>query len=340
MQRKIWIILIIVFILSLIVSLSVGRYAISFAELGSILFAKLGIKGILDAPIENSAIVFWNVRLPRIIMAFAVGCGIAIAGVIFQALFRNPLASPDILGVSSGSAFGAALSIVLITEMAMGIQLSAFCFGVLAVGITFLLGTRSWDKSASVLVISGIVVSAIFQAGLSILQYISDPYTQLAKIMFWTMGSFQTSSWPKVEITLPIIIIGSIILGVFSWRLNIMTQDEKEILSLGVNIKRWRLFYLGISTLIVASAVATVGEIRWVGLIMPHIARFLVGTEHKRLIPAAAFLGGSFMLLMDTFARTVTASEIPISIITSLFGAPFLGYLIISRKGGAAKSGY
>jgi len=320
------------------VALNLGRYAISIPEACGIVLDSCGIKGILPPPTERSAIVFWNVRIPRIIMAFAVGCGISIAGVVFQAIFRNPLASPDILGVSAGCAFGAALSIVFFNGIAMaGIQGSAFFFGILAVSLTYLLGSRSWDKSTAVLVISGIVVSALFQAGLSILQYISDPYDQLAKIMFWTMGSFQVSTWEKVQITLPIIIIGSIILGVFGWRLNIMTQDEKDILSLGIDLKRWRMLYLGVGTLIVAAAVSTVGDIRWVGLIMPHIARFIVGTEHKKLVPAAGLLGGSFLLFMDTFARTATTAEIPISIITSIFGAPFLAYLVLKRVGGASK---
>lgn len=340
MKNRTWIMLTVLFVISLIVALSMGRFAVSIADIGSMVLHGLGIKGVLPPPSEQAQIVFWNVRLPRIIMAIAVGSGISVAGVVFQAIFRNPLASPDILGVSGGAAFGAALCIVCLTDVSLGIQGSAFIFGILAVVITYILAARSLDKSTSVLVISGIVVWALFQAGLSILQYLSDPYDQLAKIMFWTMGSFQTSTWEKVQLTLPIIIVGTVILTIFSWRLNIMTQDEKQILSLGINVKKWRILYIGVSTLIVASAVSTVGEIKWVGLIMPHIARYLVGTEHRRLVPVAAFLGGSFMLLMDTLARTATSAEIPISIITSIIGAPFLGYLVLSRKGGVAKSDY
>ncbi len=338
MKKKIWFILAALFIISLIVALSMGRYAMSISDICSILLDSIGITGVLPPPTGESSMVFWNIRVPRVIMAFVVGSGISVAGVVFQALFRNPLASPDILGVSGGAAFGAALSIVFLSESTFGIQGFAFSFGILAVIITYFLAERSLDKSTSVLVISGIVVWALFQAGLSILQYISDPFDQLAKIIFWTMGSFQVSSWAKVQITLPIIIFGTVILTVFSWRLNIMTQDEKQILSLGVDVKKWRILYIGIATLIVASAVSTVGEIKWIGLIMPHISRYLVGTEHKRLVPVSAFLGGSFMLLMDTLARTATTSEIPISIITSFFGAPFLGYLVLSRRGGVSES--
>ncbi|NLW92548.1 MAG: iron ABC transporter permease [Syntrophomonadaceae bacterium] len=338
MKQRIWVILISVFIVSLVAALTMGRYAIGIPDICGMVLDRVGLTGFLPSPSGEMSMVFWNVRIPRVIMAFAVGAGISVAGVVFQAIFRNPLASPDILGVSGGAAFGAALSIVFLTEASLGIQGFAFGFGILAVVITYFLAARSRDTSASVLVISGIVVWALSQSGLSLLEYLADPYDQLAKIMFWTMGSFQTSTWAKVAATLPIIIVGTLLLAVFSWRLNIMTQDERQILSLGVNVRKWRIIYITLSTLIVASAVSTVGDIKWVGLIMPHIARYLVGTEHKRLVPVSVFLGGSFMLLMDTLARTATTSEIPISILTSIVGAPFLGFLVLSRKGGVSKN--
>jgi len=183
-----------------------------------------------------------------------------------------------------------------------------------------------------VLVISGIVVSAFFQAGLSILMYIANPYDQLAQIIFWIMGSFHVSSWAKVETTLPIVVLGSLLMILFSWRLNIMTQHEEHALSLGVDVFRWRFFYVVVCTLMVAASVAAVGTIAWIGLIVPHVGRYLAGTDNRKLIPVAAFLGGTFLLLMDTLARTLLPSEIPISIVTSVVGAPFLGYLIINRK--------
>ena len=214
----------------------------------------------------------------------------------------------------------------------MTIQGNAFIFGIIAVSLAYLLSSRSWDKSASVLVISGIVVSAFFQAGLSILMYIANPYDQLAQIIFWIMGSFHTSSWTKVETTLPIVVIGSILMIVFSWRLNLMTQHEEHALSMGIDVFRWRFFYVVVCTLMVAASVAAAGTIAWVGLIVPHIGRYLAGADHKKMIPVTAFLGGTFLLLMDTLARSVLASEIPISIVTSVIGAPFLGYLVISKK--------
>ena len=306
-----------------------GRYPIGLGGLLRLLGG--GLNGI-DAPPMEMQLIFWNIRLPRIIMSFAVGSGISIAGAVFQALFRNPLAAPDILGVTAGSCFGAALAIMFLLNVTLAVQGSAFVFGVIAVSLAYLLASHSWDRSAAVLVISGIVVSAFFQAGLSILMYIANPYDQLAQIVFWIMGSFHVASWTKVQITVPIVVAGSVLLCVFSWRLNMMTQHEEDALSLGIDVFRWRLFYVGVSTLMVASSVAAVGTIAWVGLIMPHIARYLVGPDHRRLIPATAILGGTFLLLMDTLARSILVSEIPISIITSIFGAPFLGYLVVKKK--------
>ena len=328
-----------IFILSLIISLCVGRYPIGLDGVARILLAGLGLDGIFGAPDQETLLIFWNIRLPRIIMSFAVGCGISIAGAVFQALFRNPLAAPDILGVTAGSCFGAAMAILFFTQMTLAVQGSAFVFGIAAVSLAYFLALSSWDRSAAVLVISGIVVSAFFQAGLSILMYIANPYDQLAQIVFWIMGSFHTASWSKVATTLPLVVLGSILLCVFSWRLNIMTQHEEDALSLGINVLVWRIFYVGLSTLIVAASVATVGTIAWVGLIMPHIARFLSGADHRRLIPTTAFLGGTFLMLMDTLARSVLTAEIPISIVTSIIGAPFLGYLVMSRRYAGGESG-
>jgi iron complex transport system permease protein len=328
MRKHSALLLLLFFVASLLVSLSVGRYPLGIADVARLLLSGLG----MAPPPPETQLIFWNIRLPRIIMSFAVGCGISVAGAVFQALFRNPLAAPDILGVTAGSCFGAAMAIMFLPGAALAVQGNAFVFGSLAVSLAYLLATRSWDRSAAVLVISGIVVSAFFQAGLSILMYIANPYDQLAQIIFWIMGSFHAASWAKVQTTLPIVVIGSTLLVVFSWRLNVMTQHEEDALSLGIDVFRWRFFYVATSTLIVASSVAAVGTISWIGLIMPHIARYLVGTDHKRLIPTTAFLGGTFLLLMDTVARTILASEIPISIITSIIGAPFLGYLILNRQ--------
>jgi iron complex transport system permease protein len=330
--RRMELLLLVILFCSFFVSLTLGRFPIGPAELVRLACGHLGLDGIVSSPLPETGLVFWNIRLPRVLMSVTVGAGISIAGVVFQALFRNPLAAPDILGVTAGSCFGAALSIMCFTRLTMAVQGTAFVFGVLAVSIAYILANRSSDRSASVLVISGIVVSAVFQAGVSIMMYLADPYDQLSRIVFWIMGSFHVSSWAKVQTTLPIVFTGSVLLIIFGWRLNIMTQSEEDALSLGIGVFKWRFFYVIVGTLMVASSVAAVGTISWVGLIVPHIGRYLVGAEHRRLLPASALLGAAFLLIMDTVARTISASEIPISIITSVLGAPFLGYLVVHRS--------
>lgn len=337
-KRLVWLCCI-AFTVAFLSALSMGRYPIGPLDLVRIVFANVGIGDYLGFPSTELQLVFWNIRVPRILMSVAVGSGISVSGAVFQALFRNPLAAPDILGVTGGACFGAALSIAFLTQSAFGVQGLAFAFGILAVSIAYGLAQKSWDRSTSVLVISGIVVSAIFQAGVSIIMYLSEPFDQLTKILFWIMGSFQTSSWTKVQTTVPLVLSGSFVLAIFSWRLNIMTQHEEEALSIGVDVFRWRLFYVVAATLIVASSVAAVGTISWVGLMVPHIARYLVGADHRRLVPASALIGGGFLLSMDTIARTAFASEIPISVITSVVGAPFLGYLMILRRRNVMMSG-
>jgi iron complex transport system permease protein len=318
------------FILATLACLCAGRYPIHLPQVAGLLLSGMGIHAPdLAAPGEMMTI-FWNIRVPRVLLSILVGAGIATAGAVFQALFRNPLASPDILGVTAGASFGAALAIMVLTPLAWVIQTSAFLSGILAVTLAYLLAAGSRDASPSVLVIAGIVISAIFQAGLSILMYQACPYDQLARIVFWTMGSFHTASWEKVRFISPILFSGIFLMVVFSWRLNLMTQAEEDALAMGIHIVRWRIFYVVVGTLMVACAVAIVGRVAWIGLIVPHIARYLAGAEHRRLIPVAAVTGGLFLMVMDTLARTLMLSEIPISIVTSIFGAPFLGYLIVS----------
>jgi iron complex transport system permease protein len=315
---------------ALYICLCTGRYPIHPGHVAGLILGALGMDNPgFDVPPEMM-MVFWNIRVPRIILSILVGAGISTAGAVFQALFRNPLAAPDILGVSAGSCFGAALAIMFLAPMAVVIQTSAFVFGLIAVTLAYILASLSRDSSPSVLVISGIVISAIFQAGLSFIMYLANPYDQLAQIIFWTMGSFHTASWVKIQVTLPVLVPGIILMIIFSWRLNLMTQGEEDALSMGIQVIRWRIFYILVSTLMVACAVAAVGTVAWIGLIVPHIARYLTGSEHSRLIPATAFLGGFFLMIMDSVARSLMLSEIPISIVTSIFGAPFLGYLVIS----------
>lgn len=319
-----------VFLPTLFVCLCAGRYPIRPGHVTALLLSALGIETRQFSVPSDMIMIFWNVRAPRIVLSVLVGAGISTAGAAFQALFRNPLAAPDILGVTAGSSFGAALAIMCLPPLAVVIQTSAFAFGIIAVTLAYILASLSRDSSPSVLVISGIVISAIFQAGLSFIMYLANPYDQLTQILFWTMGSFHTASWIKVQVTTPVLISGVILMMIFSWRLNIMTQGEEDAQSMGIHVVRWRIFYVLVSTLMVACSVSAVGNVAWIGLIVPHIARYLAGSEHRRLIPATAFLGGLFLMIMDSVARSIMLSEIPISIVTSIFGAPFLGYLVVS----------
>jgi len=328
--KKTWVIVGLVFPVILFICLCTGRYPIQPGHVAGLLLAPLGFENRFFVAPSDMMMIFWNVRVPRIILSIFVGAGISTAGAVFQALFRNPLDAPDILGVTAGSGFGAALAIMFLAPLAVVIQTSAFTFGITAVTLAYILASLSRDSSPSVLVISGIVISAIFQAGLSFIMYIANPYDQLAQIVFWTMGSFNTASWVKVRGTLPLLLPGILMIMIFSWRLNIMTQGEEDAESMGIHVVRWRIFYVLVSTLMVACSVSVVGNVAWIGLIVPHIARYLAGSEHRRLIPMTAILGGIFLMIMDTVARSVMLSEIPISIVTSMFGAPFLGYLVVS----------
>lgn len=309
--------------------LCIGRYPILPAHVAGLLLAGLGIETRSFEVPREMMMIFWNIRVPRIILSLLVGGGISTAGAVFQALFRNPLAAPDILGVTAGASFGAATAIMVLAPLAWVIQTSAFVFGITAVFLAYVLASWSRDHSPSVLVISGIVISAVFQAGLSFTMYLANPYDQLAQIIFWTMGSFNAASWTKVGILLFLVTPGVILMVVFSWRLNLMTLEEEDALSMGIHIVQWRIFYVLLATLMVACCVASVGSVAWIGLIVPHIARYLAGSEHGRLIPVTAVLGAIFLMVMDTMARSIMLSEIPISIVTSIFGAPFLGYLVI-----------
>lgn len=339
MKNSLLVGLVLFFLISVLISLNTGRYAISPIDVARILIAKIGLGIPLSSPAQEMEMVFWNIRLPRVILAFAVGSALSVSGAVLQSLFRNPLAAPDILGISHGATFGAALALMYFPAIAFGVQLSAFLFGVVAVGIVYTLASCSWDRSMTVLVIAGIIVSVTFQSGLSMLMYIADPYDQLARIYFWTFGSLQAASWDKVWIVFVVVATGTVLVSIFGWRLNIMSQDDEQAMSLGMNIFRWRIFYIIITTLMVATCVSACGDIKWVGLMVPHIARYLVGPEHKKLVIVVAVFGGSFLLLMDTVARSLLTSEIPISIVTSLIGAPFLAYLLLNKTRGGLKLG-
>lgn len=281
---------------------------------------------------EMEKTVFFHIRLPRILLVMGVGAALSVAGASYQSTFRNPLVSPDILGVSAGASFGAALGMILSFQSFTTIYFLAFVFGVVAVFLTYFISKLGKTNMIMMMVLAGIVVGSLFNAFISILKYVADPYEKLPGIVFWLMGGFSRTGWDELKFAAPFIIVGIVILILIRWHLNVMSMGEEEAISMGINVKLIRRVMIFFSTLMVASSVATVGQVSWVGLVVPHIARFIVGADHRYMVPASGLLGASFLLIMDDIARSLTGAEIPISIITALLGAPFFAYLLISQK--------
>jgi iron complex transport system permease protein len=326
-EQKLFLLVIVLLLAAFLFSLTVGRYKLDWFNILEVIKLRITDQSIPDH-LTSDDIVFWSVRLPRLLMALFVGSALAVSGTVFQGLFRNPLVSPDILGVSAGASFGAGMAILLIGNSAFAIQVSAFAFGLVAVALAYQLARHCRTDTITVLVLAGVIVSALFTAGLSFLKYVADPYEELPALVFWTMGGFSTIAWKDVAMTVPVVLIGILILYLLRWKLDIMALGDEEALSLGVKVNNMRLIYIAIATLIVASSVATCGTIGWVGLVVPHMARLIIGPGHNHLLPFAAILGAAFMILMDTLARSISGGEIPIGIITSFIGAPFWGSLL------------
>lgn len=320
-SRKLWLMLLLLMI-TFILSLFIGRVRIPL----------LGFfPGFELTAIERS--VFYYIRLPRVILVTGVGAALSLAGASYQSIFRNPLVSPDILGVSAGAGFGAALGMLIPGGSLFTIYVLAFIFGIVAVFLAYGISSFGKVKIIMMLVLAGIVVSSLFNAFISILKYLADPFEKLPGIVFWLMGGFSRTGWREVGITLPFVIFGVVVLMVIRWHLNVIPLGDEEAISMGVNVRIVRSTVILINTLMVAASVATVGQVSWVGLVIPHIARFLVGANHRYMLPATALSGSIFLLLMDDLARSLTGAEIPISIVTSLLGAPFFAYLLISGRG-------
>lgn len=276
-----------------------------------------------------SSIVF-DVRLPRIIAAVLVGASLSIAGATFQGLFKNPLVSPDLLGVSNGAGFGAALAI-LFSAGNFFIQLSSFIFGLISVSITYLISKSYKIEGTLLLVLSGIAVSAFFNALISGTKFLADPYDKLPEIVFWLMGSLGKVTTDQLLMILIPMFIGLVIILLLRWHLNLLSMGDDEAQSLGLNPNRLRIILIFACTLVTSAGVSISGVIGWVGLVVPHITRMIVGPDHKLLLPASLSIGASFLLLIDTISRTVIAIEIPLGILTALIGVPIFLYLL--RKG-------
>lgn len=307
-----------------LISLMVGRFEVPPFDVMAAVFS--GIIPCQDlSPTVKSVIV--DVRLPRVLAVIIVGAALSVAGAAFQGLFRNPLVSPDILGVSAGAGFGAALALLL-TENIFITQLFAFLLGILAVGLAYLISRVYKVSSTLTLVLAGIVVAALFQALTSLVKYVADPLNKLPAIVFWLMGSFNHISNSDLLVAGPLLLGGLLILYLIRWRINVLSMGDEDARALGVDIKQQKAIIIVSATVISAAAVSICGIVGWIGLVIPHVGRLLVGPDHKLLIPIVALVGASYLLIVDTVARTITVTEIPIGIITALVGAPVFAYLL------------
>jgi iron complex transport system permease protein len=334
MSKKRLAILIFVPVVLLLLSLFLGRYTISPLTACQSFLAK--VFPITHTWPDTVDIVLFQVRLPRAILALLVGAGLSVSGASFQGIFKNPLVSPDILGVSAAAGFGAALAIWLAdtTVNMLSVQASAFIFGVLAVFLAYTISRVYKTTPTIILVLSGVIVAALFSAFTSAIKLVADPLNKLPAITFWLMGSLATASWKQVATASPPIIIGTIGLLSVRWRINLLSLGDEEARALGIRTELMKGFIIGCATLVTAAAVCVSGVIGWVGLIMPHVSRMLIGPDHKVLIPASIATGASFLMIVDLIARSATSIEIPLGILTAVVGAPFFAYLLRKTKGG------
>lgn len=312
-------------------SFLVGRFAIDPVAAIKIVLARF-------VPIEQvwdplAATVVWDVRWPRILMAVLVGAAMSSSGAVYQGVFRNPLVSPDILGVAAAASFGAAVGIVLRDAHSPLVQMLAFSFGIVGVAMAYLLARTRGAVPNVMLILAGVVISSVFNAGISIMKYLADPYDELPAITFWLMGSLAGMRWQNLLLAAPVIIGGFTVLMIYSWRLNLLTMGDNEARSLGVQTQKVQGVAIVCATAMTATAVSQCGAIGWIGLVIPHMARLIVGPDHRKLIPTAAVLGGTFLLAIDNLTRTVSEASLPLSIPIALIGAPFFAVLLRRTKG-------
>lgn len=309
-----------------IVALSVGQFSLRAADVLSVLAGREVSGG------EAARTVVWNIRLPRVLSGALVGAALAAAGAAYQAMLRNPLVSPDILGVSAGAGFGAVLAIFLGGSVLV-IQGSAFLGGLVAVGLVmFAAGRVRRHDPVLVMVLAGVAVGTLLSAGTSLLKILSDPYTQLPAMTYWLLGSLSAITQADVQAAMPTIVLGLVPLWLLRWRVNLLSLADEEATAMGVDVRRLRLGLVASATLITATAVSISGTIGWVGLVVPHVARLLVGPDFRRLLPMALLVGATFLMAADTAARTAASIEIPLGVLTAVIGAPFLLWLLARSR--------
>jgi iron complex transport system permease protein len=312
---------------ALLLGLLVGRYGVRPLDT---LRTLLG----MDGPSAPFRAAILRARLPRAVAAACVGANLAVVGAIFQGMFRNPLVDSRILGVSSGAAFGAALAL-LFTSHGVLVQTSAFLFAMLAIGLVLLIGTR-FGSSTLVLIIGGILIGALFNSLLGLIKYVADPLSSLPAITDWLLGGLNDTLWSDLPIMLAITGVGQAFFLLLRWRMDVMTLSDREAISLGLRVRPLRALFVAIGALMIAASVSLAGMVGWIGLVVPHAARSVVGPSHPLLIPASAVLGATTVILLDLVARTALSTEIPLGILTGLIGVPaflFLFFRFLRSRG-------
>lgn len=325
-------ILVVIFTVVFFGSFMLGRYPVSPPEL-----MKIILSGIIDIPqswpdaAEN---VIFQIRLPRVLAAAIIGAALSIAGVSYQGMFQNPMVSPDILGASSGAGFGAALAILLGAGY-MGISVSAFLFGLAAVMLAYGISRVSRINATLAMILAGMMIGSLFTSCTSFVKLVADTEQTLPAITYWLMGSLVSIKPQDVAFAIVPIIAGSVPLFLLKWRMNLLTVGEEEAQAMGINTRALRLVVIVCATLLTASSVAISGMIGWVGLVIPHFCRMIFGYDYRKIIPASALFGATFLMVVDNIARLATTAEIPLGILTSFVGAPIFVYLIL--KGGTSR---
>lgn len=327
----IYLVTVVVLVAVFLAGLCIGRYPISLGHVG-LSFASLVTGKDYGLSPEELAIML-HVRLPRCLMGGLVGAALAASGCAFQGLFKNPLVSQGILGVSSGAAFGAALSILLFTGT-LYTPLFSFGFGILAVCLTFLVARVCNGITTVMLVLGGTIISNLFSALLSLVKYVADPTNQLASITFWNMGSLASLQEQQIPYSAVSMFVGMVVLLASAWMINVLSISDAEARTMGLAVEQAKVIIIFGATMCTAGAVSITGNIGWVGLIIPHGARFLIGSDNRRLLPLSMLMGAAFLMVVDLLCRTISGAEIPLGIMTSLIGGPFFIYLLRKFKGG------
>lgn len=322
MRVKTLILISILFIL-IIISLGFGRYKITLEEIKNAMF-------MVDST-STAATLFYQIRLPRTILVILCGAVLSLAGLVYQNIFRNPLVSPDVLGVSTGCSLGAAIAIILIGKTTIVLQMFSFVLGIFGVLISMAIARVVGTNKLLALIISGIVVSSLASSGIMMLKYVADPYKELPSIEFWLMGGFYNADWHQIISILPILILGTLSIIIIRWQLKVLTLGDEQAFSLGVNVRGIRITAILSATFLVAAVVSVAGLVNWIGLLAPHIAKYYVEDEITKTIPLSMLSGAIILLIADIASRTLFSAEIPISILTSIIGAPFLAFLLYKR---------